>query len=112
MKNFLIGAIIFSGTGVYFQGVNAQTSAPVSTQGLTLQEGVEKSVQPSKSEMEEYRLKKKMKKKYFKNVSNIKNRKYKKSIQERDLEFYNKRLELKKHELEEVNSNGSKKGEQ
>ena len=111
MRKFLIGAVIFLCFGVLVSDVWAQNTPPVSTQGLTFQEGVEKSVKPTQGEMQEYRLKNKMKKKYFKNISIIKNKKYKKSIQERDLEFYKNRLEINKHELEEVNSNGSKKGE-
>ena len=111
MNKFFVYVIMLVCIGSAIQFVQAKDTAPVSTQGLTFQEGVENSLKPTSSEMQEYRQKNKMKKKYFKNISDIKKKKYKKSIQERDLEFYNERLEIKKKELEEVNSNGSKKGE-
>jgi len=112
MKKFSMGIVILLSLGGIIPCAKAQYTPPISTQGLTFQEGVEQNVKPTPTEMQEYKLKKKMKKKYFKNISDIKKKKYKKSIQERDLEFYNKRLEIKKQDLEEVNSNGSKKGEQ
>ena len=84
---------------------------PVSTQGLTLEEGIEKNIASDKIELVKLKQMKKMKKKYFKNVASLKSKNYKKDIKERDLEFYNNRLEIKKQKLEELNSNGSKKGE-
>ena len=111
MSKIFVYVIMILCIGVFNQTVRAAQQTPVSTQGLTFQQGIEQNVKPTQSEMQEYRQKKKMKKKYFKNISDIKKKKYKKSIQERDLEFYNDRLEIKKKQLEEVNSNGSKKGE-
>jgi len=87
------------------------SDTPVSTQGLTFEEGIEKNVKPAKTELAEMKQIKKMKRKYFRNVASLKSKKYKKDMQERNLEFYNSRLEIKKQRLEELTSEGSKKGE-
>ena len=71
-----------------------------STEGLKLEQTISKT----KGEEKNYKTKRKAKQKYLKNVSNINKMKNKKRIKERNLEFYNKRLELKKQRLEELSS--------
>ena len=111
MSKNLVCIIMVLCIGVCVPKVEAQDNQPVSTQGLTLQEGVEKNIKSSKEEIKELHQKKKLKRIYFRRVSDLKAKQYKKSIKERNIEFYNSRLEIKKQKLEELTSDGSKKGE-
>ena len=110
MNKFFVYVIILLCFGMLTMPCQA-SDKPISTQGLTLEEGIEKNVKPAKAELAEMKQIRKMKRKYFRNVARLKSKKYKKNMQEKNLEFYNSRLEIKKQKLEELNSNGSKKGE-
>lgn len=101
MKKFfvyIIGVVVVSMFSLSFAKEEVK-----STEGLKLEQTISKT-KDSKSEEKNYKTKRKEKQKYLKNVSNIKKMRNKKRIKERNLEFYNKRLELKKQRLEELSS--------
>ena len=92
---------------------NKEKIKAVSTQGIELEQSITKTVnKSSKQEKKELKTKNKNKKKYLKNVSQIKKMRNKKRIKERNLEFYNKRLNIKTNKLKEFeDSQIEEKGE-
>ena len=86
-----------------------ETETVQSTEGIELDAKIEKSVnKQSKEDKKEHKQVQKAKKRYIKNVSSIQNMNEKKRIKERNLEFYNSRLQIQKSKLEKLEK---KKGE-
>ena len=81
----------------------AKTEEVKSTQGVELDASISKTIkQQAKEDNKAYKKEKKAKKQYIKNVSNIKKMRERKRLQQRNLEFLNSRLNIKKQKLEEL----------
>ena len=111
MKRFFVYGIILLFLGTFVACSFAKEQEVNSTEGLVLEENVSKNVRTTKQEKSEQRKELKTKRKYKKNISLIKKYKEKKRIKERDLDFIQQRIEIKKQKLEELTSQNSKKGE-
>lgn len=108
MKKFLV-YIVLLGLMINVGMVVSAKDNIQSTQGLVLEENISNTASMTDKEYKkEVRDKNKAKRKYLKNVSNIKKLREKKSIKQRDMNFYNKRLEQKKNKLEDLTN---KKGD-
>ena len=82
--------------------VNAKEEVS-STQGVKIDSAIYKTVnKQAKNEAKSMKREKKAKSKYLRNISKIKKLKEKKRIKERDLEFFNSRLNKQKRNLEEL----------
>lgn len=105
MQKFFVYGIIILVLITSMSWVNAKEEEIQSTQGITLEEGISKTVStPDKEYQKEIKQERKTKNKYLKNISNIKKLREHKRIKQRDLEFYQKRLEQQKYKLEELTS--------
>lgn len=111
MKRFFVCGIIILFLGTIAACSIAKEQEVTSTEGLVLEEGVSKNVKTTKQEKSEQRKELKNKRKYEKNITLLKKYKEKKRIKERDLDFIQQRIEIKKQRLEELTSPNSKKGE-
>lgn len=81
-----------------------------STEGVKIDASITKTIkQESKAEKKEFSQLKKAKKTYVKNVNKIKNLREHKRIKERDLEFYNSRLQIQQNRLQELEEKGEEK---
>ena len=104
MQKFFVYGIIVLVLISSMSWVNAAEEIQ-STEGITLEEGISKSVStPDKEYKKEIKQGKKAKNKYLKNISHIKKMRERKRIKQRDLEFLQKRLEIQKYKLEELTS--------
>lgn len=103
MQRFFVYGIIFLVLITSMSWVNAKEEETLSTEGLTFEEGISKEVSaPDKEYQKELKNQKKIKNKYLKNISNITKMRETKRLKQRDLEYLQKRLEQKKHKLEEL----------
>lgn len=103
MQKFFVYGIIILVLISSMSWVNAEEIQ--STEGITLEEGISKTVStPDKEYKKEIKQGKKAKNKYLKNISHIKKMRERKRIKQRDLEFLQKRLEIQKYKLEELTS--------
>ena len=104
MQKFFVYGIIILVLISSMSWVNAEEEIQ-STEGITLEEGISKTVStPDKEYKKEIKQEKKAKNKYLKNISYIKKMRERKRIKQRDLEFLQKRLEVQKYKLEELTS--------
>ncbi len=104
MQKFFVYGIIILVLISSMSWVNAEEEIQ-STEGITLEEGISKTVStPDKEYKKEIKQGKKAKNKYLKNISHIKKMRERKRIKQRDLEFLQKRLEVQKYKLEELTS--------
>ena len=104
MQKFFVYGIIILVLISSMSWVNAEEEIQ-STEGITLEEGISKTVStPDKEYKKEIKQEKKAKNKYLKNISQIKKMRERKRIKQRDLEFLQKRLEVQKYKLEELTS--------
>ena len=104
MQKFFVYGIIILVLISSMSWVNAEEEIQ-STEGITLEEGISKTVStPDKEYKKEIKQGKKAKNKYLKNISYIKKMRERKRIKQRDLEFLQKRLEVQKYKLEELTS--------
>ena len=82
----------------------AKNEEPIqSTQGLNIEQNLDKTNEPQDIKNEQ-KLKKKRSKVYLKKKKQIKKQEYKKRIKQQELEYLEKRLENKKLKLESLTS--------
>ncbi len=108
MKKVIVLGLIL---GLYLTALSvlAQDEQVQSTQGVEIDASIVKTLkQQSKEDKKLDKLQQKAKKKYIKNVSDIKKMRETKRIKERNIDFYNSRLQIKNAKLEELQE---KKGE-
>jgi len=113
MKKVLVYGIIFAllGSACALAKSKKEKEPEVkSTQGVEVDVQTSQKIVKSKNDKKPAKTKRKNRNKYAKYLKKVEGQKNKKRIKERDLKFYNERLELKKNKLEELNSEG-KKGE-
>ena len=111
MKKFFVLILCFF---IYSECCVFSQESVKSTEGVEIDTNIVKTVkQQSKEYSQAIKRQNKAQKKYLKNIKRIKNMRNSKRIKERDLEFLNKRLNIKKNQLLEYsNSNeGNEKGE-
>ncbi len=114
MKKFLVSIVlvIFTASLVAIaQDSEQQTTEKVktpkvqSTEGVETDENIDKAINSSsKSDKREDNQKKKKRAKYLRNINKIEVQNNKKRLKNRDLEFLESRLELKKNKLEKLNT--------
>ena len=99
---------------VYFLAVPAvlaKNTEPVqSTQGIEIAPNIEKS-KPTKIQKNEQKYTKNRSKKYIEAKQKIQKQDYKRTLKQKELEYLEKRLEVKKQKLELLNPDNSTKGE-
>lgn len=114
MKKFLVSIILvmFFALGVCIAADNTQNTTKVkepkvqSTEGVDVTLEDEKNMKSSaaKGDKKEANQKKKKRAKYLRNINKIEKQNNRKRIKNRDLEFYESRLEIKKNKLEKLNT--------
>ncbi len=113
MKRYLIYVIVFAllgSTCVFAKSKKSQEPKGQSTQGVEVDVETSQKIVKSKNDKNPARTKRKNRNKYVRYLKTVERQKNIKRIKERNLDFYNERLELKKNKLEELNSE-VKKGE-
>lgn len=113
MKKFLLISvfIIFIGSiCVYANDKKTQEQKVQSTQGIEIDNSTSQKVVKSKEDKNPAKTKRKNRNKYLRYLNKTDSSKNRKRIKERDLNFLNQQLEIKKRRLEELNSQ-VKKGE-
>lgn len=113
MKKVLVYGIIFALLGsvcTYAKSKQAKEPEVTSTQGVSVDAETSQKIVKSKNDKNPAKTKRKNRNKYAKFIKTVERQENIKRIKERNLKFYNERLELKKQKLEELNSQG-KKGE-
>ena len=113
MKKVLVYGIVFAliGSTCAF-GKSKKTNEPQiqSTQGIEVNSAISEKITKSKNNKNPAKVQRKNRKKYLRYVNKVDSAGMKKIKKERDLEFLNNQLKIKKHKLEELNSE-VKKGE-
>ena len=113
MKKVLVYGIVFvlmASCGVFAKSKKAKEPEVTSTQGVEVDVETSQKIVKSKNDKNPAKTKRKNRNKYVRYLKTVERQKNSKRIKERNLEFYNERLELKKKKLEELNTEG-KKGE-
>ncbi|MGN0030989.1 MAG: hypothetical protein ACI37Q_03445 [Candidatus Gastranaerophilaceae bacterium] len=82
----------------------------ISTQGIDIDQNVTKS-KPTSEQKNEQKQSKNRSKKYLELKRKTQKQDYKRTIKQKELEYMEKRLEVKKNKLELLNSNSTSKGE-
>lgn len=106
---FSIIVVLLISLGVCAKTKNEKAEVK-STDGTVINTVTAKKISASKNKDDSLKKHRKNRKQYLRYIKKINNAKDKKRLKERNLEFYNERLELKKHMLEQLNSE-VKKGE-
>lgn len=113
MKKVLVYIIVFA----LFYGITAcvakaktQEQLVQSTQGVEVNTETSKKITKSKNNKNPAKTKRKNRNKYIKTLKKVEKANNKKRIRNRNLDFLNEQLEIKKNKLEKLNSN-VKKGE-
>ena len=112
MKKFLVSIIfvMFFASGVCIAADNGQNASKVKEPKVQSTEGVEVTLEDEKNmkssaakgDKKEANQKKKKRAKYLRNINKIEKQNNRKRIKNRDLEFYESRLEIKKNKLEKL----------
>lgn len=113
MKKVLVYGIVFvliASCCAFAKSKKAKETEVTSTQGVEVNAETSQKIVKSKNDKNPAKTKRKNRNKYVRYLKTVDRKKNSKRIKERNLEFYNERLELKKKKLEELNSEG-KKGE-
>ena len=113
MKKVLVYGIVLALLGsacAFAKSKKAKEPEVTSTQGVEVDTATSQKIVKSKNDKNPAKTKRKNRNKYVKYLKKVDRQKNIKRIKERNLEFYNERLEIKKNKLEELNSEG-KKGE-
>lgn len=110
MKRVILSLTVLIGLCTMFlAAAQAKKVEPVqSTEGFTIEQSVEKTVKPTKEDKNSWKQKRKETRIYFKTKKTIKKQNYKRTKQINEIEYLEKRLELKKKQLETYNSNPEK----
>ena len=113
MKKVLVYGIVFvlmASCCAFAKSKKAKEPEVTSTQGVEVDVETSQKIVKSKNDKNPAKTKRKNRNKYVRYLKTDERQKNSKRIKERNLEFYNERLELKKKKLEELNTEG-KKGE-
>lgn len=114
MKKVLVYGIVFvlmASCCVFAKSKkNKEVPEVASTQGVEIDATKSKKIIKSKNDKNPAKTKRKNRNKYVRYLKTVERQKNSKRIKERNLEFYNERLDLKKKKSEELNIEG-KKGE-
>lgn len=89
--------------GVCAKTKNEKTEVKT-TDGTVINTVTAKKISTSKNKDDSLKKHRKNRKQYLRYIKKIDKAKDRKHLKERNLEFYNERLEIKKHKLEELNS--------
>lgn len=113
MKKVLVLSIIFAligSAGVFAKSRKTKEPQIQSTQGIEIDAETSDKVTKSKNDKHPAKTKRKNRNKYLRDIKKVDRAKNNKRIKERNLDYYNKQLEIKKQKLNELNSM-VKKGE-
>ena len=113
MKKFLLISVLIILIGsvcVYAKDKKAQEPKIQSTQGLEIDNSTSQKAVKSKEDKNPAKTKRKNRNKYLRSLNKTDRSQNRKRIEERDSNFLNQQLEIKKRKLEELNSQ-VKKGE-
>ena len=89
--------------GVCAKTKNEKTEVKT-TDGTVINTVTAKKISTSKNKDDSLKKHRKNRKQFLRYIKKIDKAKDRKHLKERNLEFYNERLEIKKHKLEELNS--------
>lgn len=105
---FLLGVFI---TSIAYAKLSTKKDTAVSTQGVEVSESDVKNAQKQKTDKKISNQKKKNRKNFLHNIKKLDKFENKKRIKNRDKEFIETRLELKKQKLDDLSKPSIKKGE-
>lgn len=106
---FICLMILISGVSVF--AADSSVDEVQSTQGIEINKDIVKTVKPSAKERKEYNKRKKTADTYIKNKKKINKMNSVRNIKQKELEFLQNRLEVKKMMLEDLTSTPNVKGE-
>lgn len=108
MFKTILCLLVLLGINFYIPVCNAKDSEPVlSTQGIELDNNIEKS-KPATEQKNEQKQIKNRSKKYIKYKKNLKKQDFKRTQKQQELEYLEKRLEAKKSKLKSLTSDQQK----
>ena len=113
MKRILIFSIVFALLGLtctFAKSKKVEEPQVQSTQGIEVDVATSNKIVKSKNDKHPAKTKRKNRNKYLRDIKKVDRAKNNKRIKERNLDYYNKQLEIKKQKLNELNSM-VKKGE-
>ena len=100
---FSIFVALLISLGVCAKTKNEKTEVKT-TDGTVINTVTAKKISTSKNKDDSLKKHRKNRKQYLRYIKKIDKAKDRKHLKERNLEFYNERLEIKKHKLEKLNS--------
>lgn len=109
LRVFLCFVFIITGVNVFALG--AKKEPVVSTQGIEISDQIVKTVKPSAKQRKEQRKKKMDSNAYIKRKKKIRGLDIEKRVKQQELDFLQKRLEIKNNRLNEMNLENEVKGE-
>ena len=108
MFKMILCLLVLLGIGFNMPDCSAKDSEPVqSTQGIELDNSIEKS-KPTPEQINEQKQIKNRSKKYIKYKKNLKKQDFKRTKKQQELEYLEKRLEVKKNKLNSLTSDQEK----
>ena len=108
MLKMILCFLVLLGIGLNMPDCSAKDSEPVlSTQGIELDSSIEKSKQTTEQKNEQKQIKNRSKK-YIKHKKNLKKQDFKRTKKQQELEYLEKRLEVKKNKLNSLTSDQEK----